>query len=221
MVALNADDGSAAEYVIQQGMKQGPIRDIAVEDLRAESAFTFVRLLSHRELIENITVSGISGGCRFYAINMDRWRFPVGGGNIHHVLLRDISVRKMPDAFSTQKTPAQRPLIHIQTAVDGLRIEDFHRGEEDVPATTLLLDNGRENQVRLEGITTAQARELAELSPGVTDSMFTGSASLRDSGYNILRTDAHLKITLPRGGFSLLTVDAKTPTDPAAPRDAK
>ena len=220
MVALNADDGDAAEYVMQQGMKQGPIRDITVEDLRAESAFTFVRLLSHRELIENITISGISGGCRFYAINMDRWRFPEGGGNIHHITIRDIAVRKMPDTFSTQKTPAQRPLIHIQTAVDGLRIENFRRAEDDVPAATLVLDNGRENKVRLEGITTAQAREVAELSPGVTDSMFTGSASLRKSGYNSFRTDAQLKITLPRGGFSLLTVDARTPTDQTAPREA-
>ena len=59
-------------------MVQGPIRNILVEHLRAESAFTFVRLLSHRELIENVTVRDVVGGCRFYAINMDRWRFPAG-----------------------------------------------------------------------------------------------------------------------------------------------
>ena len=35
MVALNADDGTAKDYVIQQGMVPGPIRDITVEHLRA------------------------------------------------------------------------------------------------------------------------------------------------------------------------------------------
>ena len=49
MVALNADDGSPSEYVIQQGMVQGPIHDITIEHLRGESVYTFVRMLSHRD----------------------------------------------------------------------------------------------------------------------------------------------------------------------------
>jgi hypothetical protein len=206
MVALNADDGSPTDYAFQQDMKNGPIRDITVEHLRADSAFTFVRLLSHESLIENITISDVAGGCRFYAINMDRWRFPEGGGNIHHVTLRDFSVRKMPDNFSTQKSPNARPLVHIQTAADGLRIENFRRGTDDVPAATLVLDNGRQNRLRLEGITSAQERELQKLAPELTAGMFENAGG--ESGLRALQMNARGKVTLPAGGFSLLSVDS-------------
>ncbi len=209
MVALNADDGSAAEYVIQQGMVPGPIRDIRVEHLRAESAFTFVRLLSHRELIENVTVSDVAGGCRFYAINMDRWRFPEGGGNIHNVTLRDFTVRKMPDRFSKQAAAGQRPLIHIQTAVHGLRIENFQRmPADDQPAQTLVVDNGQQNRLLLEGLTPGQQAELGKLSPAVTPAMFTARAGAED---RVLQMNAAGRVVLPLGGFSLLELDAAAP----------
>lgn len=205
MVALNADDGSATEYVIQQGMQQGPILDITIEHLRAESTFTFVRMLSHHERIENVTVSDIAGGCRFYAINMDRWRFPEGGGDIRHVTLRNIHVRKMPDDFSKQKAPNQRPLIHIQSAVQGLRLEDFQRGTADVPAATLVVENGRRNQLRLEGLTAAQTSELHTLSPTVEPVMFSDA----EGGRRTLQMNAAGKVILPSGGFSLLSLDSE------------
>jgi polygalacturonase len=212
MVALNADDGSAKDYVIQQGMVPGPIRDITVEHLRADSAFTFVRLLSHRELIENITISDVEGGCRYYAINMDRWRFPEGGGNIRNVTLRDFNVRKMPDDFSRQVGANTRPLIHIQTAVHGLRIENFRRAADDIPAPTLSLDNGQQNQLRLEGLTAAQDAELRKLSPIVTVEMLSAAPNAKDEANRALQMDARGKVILPVGGFSLLKLDHKTTT---------
>ncbi|TDU81512.1 pectate lyase-like protein [Prosthecobacter fusiformis] len=209
MVALNADDGSATEYVIQQGMVPGPIRDIRVEHLRAESAFTFVRILSHKELIENVTISDVVGGCRFYAINMDRWRFPEGGGNIRNVTLRDFTIRKMPDDFSEQRGAGQRPLIHIETAVKNLRIENFNRPPQDEQtAPTLVLDTERENRVRLEGLTAQQAAELKALSPALTPDMFANDDEKAGKANHTLQlkaTDA--KVTLPGGGFSRLHVD--------------
>ena len=149
MVALNADD--AEDRVINIGMECGPIRDITVEDLQADDAYTFVRLLSVRQLIENITISNVSGGCRINAINIDRWRFPAGGGNIRNVTLRDFSVRKMPGGeFSNWSNSA--PLILIQSAVHVLRIENFRReAADDLPGPTLFIDNGRQNNLRLEG----------------------------------------------------------------------
>jgi polygalacturonase len=162
MVALNADDGAGTDFAPQQGMESGPIRDIVVEHLRGESTFTFVRLLSYRSAIENVTVNDVSGGCRFYAINMDRWRFPAGGGNIHNVALRDFNVRKVPDTFSRQAHPGERPLIHIQSAAQGLRIENFHRNEPDeATAPTLVLDNGSRNHVKLEGSLRRRRRSWA------------------------------------------------------------
>jgi polygalacturonase len=197
MVALNADDGAPTDYAPQQGMVNGPIRDIIVEHLRAESAFTFVRVLSHRQVIENITISDVVGGCRFYAVNMDRWKFPAGAGKIRNVTFRDFDVRKMPDVFSKQKGAGQRPLIHIQSAVEGLRIENFRRQENDeAGAVTLSLDNEQQNRVRLAGLDETQIAALTKASPEV---MANGSA---------ISTDSLAKITLPSGGFTSLSVDA-------------
>jgi hypothetical protein len=151
MVALNADD--ATDRVINLGMKCGPIRDITVENLRADDAYTFVRLLSFRELIENVTISDVSGGCRVYAINLDRWRFPAGGGNIRNVTLRNFTVRKL-DGGDLAKWSNQAPLIPIQSVVHGLRIENFRREPaDDLPAPTLVVDNGQQNRLSLEGAT--------------------------------------------------------------------
>jgi hypothetical protein len=205
MVALNADDGSGAEYVFQQGMVSGPIRDILVERLRAESAFTFVRLLSHRELIENVTIRDVVGGCRFYAVNMDRWRFPAGGGNIRNVTLRDFTIRKMPDNFSKQARPGERPLIHIQSAVQGFRIENFHRQPDDEQtARSLVVDNGQPNQLRLEGLTTEQVAELKAPSPSVTPATLSAQAG---KDLRALQTNEPGQIILPKGGFSLLAIN--------------
>lgn len=211
MVALNADDGTGAAFVSQQGTVCGPIRDIVVEHLRAPSAFTFVRLLSSRHPIENVTISDIVGGCRFYAINMDRWRFPPGGGQIRNVTLRGLSVRKMADHFSTQARAAERPLIHIQSAVRNLRIEQFHRDAvEQPPAPTLVIENGRINRLRLEGLDSGQIAALNAASPQVAAAWFSvpaGSDAAAGAGRPLALNSAG-GVTLPSGGFSLLTLDS-------------
>jgi len=164
MVALNADD--ATDRVINLGMKCGPIRDITVENLRAEDAYTFVRLLSFGELIENVTISDVTGGCRVNAINLDRWRFPAGGGNIRNVTLRNFTVRKL-DGGDLAKWSNQAPLILIQSTVHGLRIENFRREPaDDLPAPTLVVDNGQQNRLSLEGATSESTGNKVVLSRG-------------------------------------------------------
>jgi polygalacturonase len=220
MVALNADDGGGDAFVSQQGMVCGPIRDITVEHIRAPSAFTFVRLLSSQSPIENVTISDIAGGCRFYAINMDRWRFPPDGGKIRNVVLRDITVRKMADNFSSQARAAQRPLIHIQSAVENFRIENFHRDTvEQPPAATLVLDNSRQNRVRLEGLDAEQEQALLAASPDVTAAMFAPAAGVTASATKAQRTlafNSAAKVTLPNGGFSTLILNSAAPGTTAA-----
>ncbi len=149
MVALNADDD--VERVLNLGMRRGPIGDITVEGLYAEDAYTFVRLLSVTEPIENITIAHIRGGCRFYAINMNNWRFPVGVGNIRGVRIRDLSVHKVHGSELAPHSP-ECPLIGIRLAVAALLIENVRREpHDDIPAPTLLIDNGLENAIHLEG----------------------------------------------------------------------
>lgn len=213
MVALNADDGDPKTFVFQQGMVNGPIRDITIQNLRAPSAFTFVRLLSSEHLIENVIIDGITGGARFYAINMDRWRFPPGGGRIRNVTIRDLQVRKMTDDFSSQARAAQRPLVHIQTAVQNFRIEQFTRDDvEQPPAMTLLLENKLLNRVKLAGLTPAQAEAVCLASPGIAPEMFSPVSSFDGSGATrTLNVESSAQITLPTGGFTLLTLDTISP----------
>lgn len=142
MVALNADDN--VERVLNLGMRRGPIRDILVEDLQANGAYTFVRMLSKESLIENITVRRVKGSCRFYAVNMNNWRFPIGSGDIRNVRLEQFNVTK------TGYTDWAPSLIHITLKVRDLYIRDFQRGEnpKTAQATTLLLSNGLENTIQ-------------------------------------------------------------------------
>ncbi|MCF6283969.1 MAG: glycoside hydrolase family 55 protein [Candidatus Hydrogenedentes bacterium] len=142
MIALNADDD--VERVLNLGMRRGPIRDILVEDIQAEGAYNFVRLLSQEARLENIVVRRVSGTCRIYAVNMNRWRFPAGSGDIRNVRLEEFDVTKTPGS-----APAQS-LIHITLMVRDLYITDFQRNSpsEASKATTLLLDNGRTNTIQ-------------------------------------------------------------------------
>jgi len=142
MVALNADDD--VERVLNLGMRRGPIRDICVEDIQADGAYTFVRLLSNGSRLENIIVRRVKGSCRHYAVNMNKWRFPAGSGDIRNVRLEQFDVSKAPDSEQAHS------LIHITLMVRDLHITGFERSElsEASPATTLLLDNGCNNTIQ-------------------------------------------------------------------------
>jgi polygalacturonase len=145
MVALNADDD--VERVLNLGMRRGPIRNVLVEDLQAQGAYNFVRILSAGAPVEHITVRRVTGSCRFYAVNLNSWRFPPGTGDIRNVRLEQFRVAK------TVMNPWAPSLIHVQLNVQDLVIRDFDRVAclAAESATTLTLANGRENAIRLNG----------------------------------------------------------------------
>jgi polygalacturonase len=136
MVALNADDD--VERVVNLGMRRGPIRNILVEDLEADNAYNFVRILSKEAPIEDITVRNVKGSCRYYAVNIGQWRYPVGSGDIRNVRI---------EQFDVSKSDKQHSLIEIALCVDNLQIRDFRRREDTAgaDAPTLMLHNKHEN----------------------------------------------------------------------------
>lgn len=145
MIALNADDD--VERVLNLGMRRGFIRDVLVEDIQAEGAYNFVRLLSKDALIENITVKNVRGSCRYYAVNINNWRFPIGSGDIRNVRLEAFDVAK---TLYTDWAPA---LIHITLGIRDLHIINFQRGvnAEAAQASTLLLSNNSANTIEDAG----------------------------------------------------------------------
>jgi len=147
MIAINADDD--VERVLNLGMRRGPISDIFVEDIQADGAYNFVRLLSKDSRIENVSVKNVKGSCRYYAVNINNWRFPVGVGDIRNISLEHFNVTK-----KFQEKSATRSLIHITLGIRNLYINDFQRGKNEKTdhAPTLLLSNGRENSIIQDGV---------------------------------------------------------------------
>lgn len=93
MVAINADDD--IKIAINLGMKLGPIRNIHVEGIFADSVYSFIRILSKDQLIENIRIHNVIGGVRRFAVNMTQWHFPMGSGNIRNIHISNFNIRKI------------------------------------------------------------------------------------------------------------------------------
>jgi polygalacturonase len=134
MVALNADDD--VERQLNLGMRRGPIRNIVVEDIEADDAYTFIRLLSVDQPIENINIRHVRGGCRMHGLNLNNWRFPKGVGAIRHVNFEDIDLAK------TQMSGHAPALVHVSLHVDDLCLRHVKRASGTHPdVQTLLIDN--------------------------------------------------------------------------------
>lgn len=147
MVALNADDD--VERQLNLGMRRGPIRDILVEDIEAEDAYTFIRLLSVTAPIEDITVRRMRGGCRVHGINLNNWRFPKGVGTIRRVSFEDIDISK------TEVRPGAPALVEISLHVDDLTIHRLNRGAATHPEVkTLVIDNQQDLNLTMDRRTT-------------------------------------------------------------------
>lgn len=144
MVALNADDD--IERQLNLGMRRGPIRNILVEDIEAEDAYTFIRLLSLSSPIEDITVRRMRGGCRVHGINLNNWRFPKGVGDIRRVTFEDIELVK------TEVLRYAPAIVEISLHIDGLKIERLKRGAATHPEVkTLVIDNRQDIKLDLDG----------------------------------------------------------------------
>jgi hypothetical protein len=197
MVALNADDDVAR--AVNLGMKTGPIRHIKVEDITAEDAYTFVRLLSQDEPVEDVYIRGIRGGCRYHALNLNRWRFPPGKGRITRVLIEDVDVVKSsPVSYEGY----HEALILITLSVQDLKICNFRRPDDGHHETASLeLNNGIVSQVLLEGINASQRQALEGISK---DKMVFEDRK----GICCLRTVVGQKgfLKLSSGGFSHLRI---------------
>ncbi len=216
MVALNADDD--VTRAVNLGMKLGPIRNVHVEGLRAESPDAFVRILSQTQPVENIRIRDILGGSRIHAIKMDSWRFPHGSGHIRNVDIRDIRVTKAPDSVypdlpgqdpdtsaqwaRTRSGSSERALLPINLNVGNLVVERWDRPEDGETAPTLVIENGLDNHVQLALRSLEQMERLdadSTLSEGTVQPLQIPDRDvLHQADLRMSRDD---KLVLPTGGF--------------------
>lgn len=163
LVALNADDASQRTEV--RGMQNGNIENIQIEDLRAHSCHTFVRLLCVTSTIRNISIKNVEGGCKVAAINADGARgcrvplfddnnppYPNGVGNLEHIKAANFRVYKA--------SYSKHALVSIQERASDLSITNFHRLlEKDVAHERptvgfkyMQIENGTLNGDPIEGM---------------------------------------------------------------------
>ncbi|KAA3654109.1 MAG: endopolygalacturonase [Chloroflexi bacterium] len=206
LVALNADD--ALQRTQNQNLKCGPIRNIRVENLKAESCHSFVRLLSVRSPISNVSVENVEGGCRCMAVNLDGCRecrvllfdpfdpkYEDGVGDISHVQIKNVQVHKSDANDAT-------PLINVRTNARDLVVENFVRDKhKDVnpDAPTIYLSDCRASRLLFEGLEGEQLASLPQCD-GVE------SVGVGGNGRNITTTQRAI-FQLPNGGFTTLSIN--------------
>ncbi|MFZ2656257.1 MAG: hypothetical protein WAX69_15100 [Victivallales bacterium] len=178
LVALNANDGVAH---FTHGQKPGPIENIVIEDLYADSAYAFVRLLSQDQPIRNIRIKNAQGGVRNNFLNVNRWRFEPGGGNISDIKVSDVAVHKMPWSVPEPKIN-EAPLCDINLKVHNFVIENFQRNMLDNSVgDTFQVDMGVPCEVEY---VPEQCGKDIEIEKGVDNKIKT--CRLRDGGFKYL-----------------------------------
>ena len=191
MVALNADDN--VERQLNLGMRRGPIRNLVVEDIEAEDAYTFIRLLSVNQPIEDITVERLRGSCRVHGINLNNWQFPKGVGVIRRIRFADIDLAKTEWAASTSA------LVKVSLSVDDVEIRRLRRREATLPEVkTLVIDNNQYLDMMVEG----QSRVVSAATGFALASEDIEELCLHQSSY---RADEDREPAVPGDTFARLT----------------
>ena len=178
MVALNADDGTVTNH--NHAIELGPIENIDIEDLYAESAWNFVRILSIDQTVKHVRIKNLRGGVMNNFLNIDSWKFPRGKGAIEDVEFSGMKAFKVP---MKQDSPAvnKAPLILIQLQVKDFVLHDFERIPIDAlsEAPTLVLANEMDNQLQFE----PRLNEPAQLDVNAE----THAVRLEKGGFQLLK----------------------------------
>jgi hypothetical protein len=167
LVALSADD--ALQRAQNLDLKCGPVRNIRVENLKADSCHSFIRLLSVHNPITDIKIKNIEGGCRCMAINLDGCRecrvklfdptdpkYQNGVGDTTNLVIKNLRIHKSSIEDDT-------PLINLRTNLQDFVIQNFQRDvEKDLnpEAPTINFSDCRKSSITLDGITPQQVETI-------------------------------------------------------------
>ena len=146
MIALNAYDaavennyfGLGEENIpsLNYGVDLGPIEDIEIEDIYADSVYGFFRILTREHPVRNIRAKNIRGGCRFFLLNANSFADAAPGmGLIENIEFSDICVSKVP-MWSDSPLINDFPLWGMQLKMKNVVIRDYVRPPLDVNCGT-------------------------------------------------------------------------------------
>lgn len=134
LVALNAHEGS-----------RGPITNIEIDGIFAETCHSAVRILTVYNNIENIHISNVYGTYYTYCIGITKFYPEERTGMFDAITIEGIYAAKASrDAVCPSPNAYVFPLIYIQngTYSKNITIRDLHRQERCLPAETVFICNG-------------------------------------------------------------------------------
>ncbi len=168
MIALISDcstDNMAPSDPIW-GQEPGPIRDIEISHIKADNTFSFLRISSVKEPIENIKAHHVTGGCYYVGLQMeinpyvrDKYQqFPpektYGSGVIRNVEISNWNIYTRLYYGNRRRNYFRNyvgGMIDIEQSVENLSIINFVRDmEKDAKGEglpTLTLKNFKANQI--------------------------------------------------------------------------
>lgn len=218
LVAINPNDANHRAQNL--GKSWAPVRRVHIDQLAAEDCHSFVRLLSVDDVIEDITVSNLRGGCRVCLLNADACRFcavPVfdeqdpkyadGVGLLRNIRLWNADVHKSSCGHQA------KPLVHLMTNMENVAIERLHRDpgrDVDPSAPTVEVSKVRATRIDLEGIDAGQTDAIRldrPAAPLIVRPTAIGGGR-RQAACAVARDS---RFALPHGGFDRLVLDAVRP----------
>ncbi len=139
LVALNADEGSF-----------GPISNISISNCFAEDCHSAVRLLTVKNIVENINISNIYGTYYQYCIGLTKYYRGSLEGYFDGITLENIYASKANRGFvgkivgGNWAKKAPFPMIYIQqnTFTKAIKISEMHRREKANSVETVFVGDG-------------------------------------------------------------------------------
>lgn len=138
LVALNADDGAAAEPV------RGEISNILIDGIYSDNGYTAVRLLSAGSPVSRVRISNVFGSYRYNVVSFTHHDVHPGAPSVFEDIVIDgVFASKAPiDGASNEDPGSIAAPVRIASGVlvRNVHISNYHRKETRIPVSDICVE---------------------------------------------------------------------------------